>query len=90
MTVLARAPISTRSDRRQPDLRCPVCRAIDWRRDGFAISIDRPTGELWRRRIGISGRSEDLAWECRACGHALGPSLELARELNRLRVTHWE
>lgn len=71
------------------DLRCPTCRAIDWRRDTYAIWVDRSTGELHRRRL-RSGGHDDVAWTCRACGHTLGASLEIAHQLHLLRVTHWE
>ena len=32
-------------------LRCPVCRSIDWVKDGYSIPADARTGEVLRRRV---------------------------------------
>jgi hypothetical protein len=72
-------------------LSCPVCRGIDWRRDGFSIAQDPTERVIERRRVAPPARlgSEDV-WTCHVCGHELSGATELASFLRGLQLTHLE
>lgn len=57
-------------------LRCPICRAIDWSRDGFTMAVDI-NGELHPIRVTDADptAAPDTPWECGRCGfHPAYPS----------------
>lgn len=65
-------------------LRCPICRAIDWYRDGVVISeleTDRVAGR--RAEPAIAGPTATL-WSCMQCGHELLTWTGLAKSLDEL------
>ena len=70
-----------------PEVRCAVCRSIEWRQDGFVVS-DRDA------RIEIvqvaPPRGEQVRWTCGACGFELNDRQPLASALTRLQQIHFE
>ena len=62
-------------------LRCPVCRAIDWSRDGFTMAVDI-NGELHRVRINAADPAgAGDPWSCDRCGFEPADGGDLARHL---------
>ena len=70
-----------------PEVRCPVCRSVEWRQDGFVV-IDRGA------RIEIDQvappRGNHPRWACGACGFELNDRQPLATALTRLQQIHGE
>ena len=63
--------------------RCPICRSIDWFRDGCLISEDEATGELVITRVQNSDpRIAGAGWSCTYCAHELSPETTLGRALD--------
>jgi hypothetical protein len=69
---------------------CPVCRAIDWRRDGFSIAEDPTRRFIGRRRVAPAGDVDFVAWACHSCGYELSSATQLAGYLLMLQLTHIE
>ncbi len=75
-----------------PQMRCPTCRSIAWRRNGFVIAQDGE-GLVDRRRVAPAERSGSVgpaAWSCARCGFAAAVGTPLYRGLAELQVAHLE
>ena len=68
-------------------LRCPVCQAVDWFRDGFVVVELEEAGEIVRRRVmpGDPGPRTETLWSCARCAYEVPDISELARELDHVR-----
>jgi len=63
--------------------RCPVCRSIDWFRDGCLVTEDEATGDLMITRVQVPDpRIAGAGWSCTYCAHELLPETRLARDLD--------
>jgi hypothetical protein len=72
-------------------LACPVCRAIDWSRDGFTMAVDI-NGELHRVRVSPADPAAvaEGPWSCERCGHHPANDGDLARHLHDFQLAHLE
>lgn len=70
-----------------PEVRCPVCRSVEWRQDGFLIRDRDARIEIGRV---APSRGQEGLWACGACGFELTDRLPLASALTRLQQIHWE
>jgi hypothetical protein len=72
--------------RAEVDLRCPVCLAVDWLRDGLSFAEDDwPTGEIIRERVAPPNPGHgEVPWVCDACGYQVPKRSRLFIELQRL------
>ena len=63
--------------------RCPICRSIDWYRDGCLITEDEATGDLAIVRVQASDlRIAGAGWSCNYCAYEVQPQTRLARDLD--------
>jgi transposase-like protein len=70
-----------------PEVRCPICRSIEWRQDGFVVSDRDARIEIHRV---APPRGNHPRWACGACGFELNDRQPLASALTRLQEIHWE
>jgi len=67
-------------------LSCPVCRAIDWSRDGFTMAVDI-NGEIHRVRMSGAFREDTYArWTCERCGYQPVIGSDLATHLAEMQI----
>ena len=70
------------------DLRCPVCRALDWHRDGFAMR-ELANGAVVRERV---APSVDVLtpWSCARCAYEVPDAVALRHSLTEAATAHVE
>ena len=67
-------------------LSCPVCRAIDWSRDGVTMAVDI-NGEVHRVRLDdAKPDGVDAAWRCDRCGFQPIHDSDLASHLTEMQL----
>lgn len=68
-------------------IRCPICRAINWSRDGFTMAVDI-NGELHPIRISANDPNlpADASWQCERCGYRPAYPGDLAHALDRMET----
>jgi hypothetical protein len=72
-------------------IRCPVCRAIDWFRDGYVVIEMETTGEIIRRRVSPSDPAlSDSVWSCTECGYEVVVPSKLDSALTEMKLSHPE
>jgi ribosomal protein S27AE len=68
-------------------LSCPICRAIDWSRDGFTMAVDI-NGEIHRvRLVGPHPEQADARWQCERCGFQPAAGSALANHLTEMQIS---
>jgi hypothetical protein len=65
-------------------LRCPVCRAVDWFRDGFVVVELEEADQIVRRRVmpADPGPRTEMLWSCARCAYEV-PDIKRARQAAR-------
>ena len=64
--------------------RCPVCRSIDWFRDGCLITEDEGGTVMVVRVQASDTRIVGAGWSCNYCAHELLTETRLAHDLFEL------